>query len=206
VGAARVQAAPHLRRRHLRPRRGPGPVAANPADELVAGTHPRAAAFADALAAQVDALAAPRVAELSLAIDPIFDELESVSMPGTATVRYRARAAVALRVALQRQLTATGSSLTTSNLLDRATTQTCAGCHDVSSNADLGGGLFWPPSNGFTHVDERGTLSPALTDVFLPHRAAVLERFINDRCGTARVAAPVDPSRTLGGSVVGAAN
>jgi hypothetical protein len=184
----------------------PVPVAANPADELVAGTHPRAAAFADALAAQVDALAGPRVAELSLAIDPIFDELESVSMPGTATVRYRARAAVALRVALQRQLTATGSSLTTSNLLDRATTQTCAGCHDVSSNADLGGGLFWPPSNGFTHVDERGTLSPALTDVFLPHRAAVLERFINDRCGTARVAAPVDPSRTLGGSVVGAAN
>ena len=184
----------------------PVPVAANPADELVAGTHPRAETFATALATQVGALTAPRVADLSLTIDPVFDELESVSMPATATVRYRARANVALRVALQRELTARGSALTTSNLLDRATTQTCAGCHDVSSGADLGGGLVWPRSNGFTHVDERGGLSPALTEVFLPHRAEVLERFINDRCGNARIAAPLDPARTVGGSVVGAPN
>jgi hypothetical protein len=33
------------------------------------------------------------------------------------------------------------------------------------------------------HVDENGTISPALQEVFLPHRKAVLEAFIN---GTTR--------------------
>jgi hypothetical protein len=121
-------------------------------------------------------------------------------------VRYAARASVATRADLQRGLIVRGSSLTTTNVLARATTQTCAGCHEVSSNVDLGGGLRWPPSNGFTQIDERGQLSPALLDSFLPHRLDLLEGFINDRCGTARVAAPIDPTRTLGGSLVGAAN
>ena len=85
--------------------------------------------------------------------------------------------------------------------------ETCAGCHEVSSNVDLGGGLRWPPSNGFTQIDERGQLSPALLDSFLPHRLDLLEGFINARCGTARATvAPIDPTRTLGGGLVGAAS
>jgi hypothetical protein len=54
----------------------------------------------------------------------------------------------------------------------------------------LGGGLIWPSSMGFVHVTEaqrdtapdgtqRFVISPALTNVFLPRRKAVLEAFLN---------------------------
>jgi hypothetical protein len=34
--------------------------------------------------------------------------------------------------------------------------------------------MTWPDSLDPAHVDEHGTLSPALEEVFLPHRAEVL--------------------------------
>ena len=67
----------------------------------------------------------------------------------------------------------------------------CAGCHQLSNGKALGGGLVWPSSLQFTHVSEaqretgpegqRFRVSPALTDVFLPRRKAVLETFVNSR-------------------------
>ena len=60
----------------------------------------------------------------------------------------------------------------------RAETQSCAGCHQFSNNASLGGGLTWPSSLGFVQVDERSNLSPALHNVFLPHRQQVLQSFV----------------------------
>jgi len=92
--------------------------------------------------------------------------------------------------ALQQELTALGSDLTPAQVVNRALTQSCAGCHQLStfgSNSELGHGLVWPASNGFVHVDEAGTLSPALHDVFLPHRQAVLEDFLG---GVALLAVP----------------
>lgn len=72
----------------------------------------------------------------------------------------------------------------------------------------MGGGFNWPQSNGFTQIDERRTLSPALRGTFLPHRAQVLEDFINDQCSSthaaARKEAEVDGSMTVGGRPVGA--
>jgi hypothetical protein len=65
--------------------------------------------------------------------------------------------------------------LTDENILDRATSLTCAGCHGtevLSPNADLGGGVHRPRSHGFTHVTEWGVLSHALRTVFLPARRA----------------------------------
>jgi cytochrome c peroxidase len=79
---------------------------------------------------------------------------------------------------IQTKLTALGSSLTPANIVDRATTQSCAGCHDVSNGDSLGGGLTWPSSNNFTHISESRTLSPALTGTFLPHRANLLATFL----------------------------
>jgi hypothetical protein len=35
----------------------------------------------------------------------------------------------------------------------------------------------WPKSRFFVHVDEQGTLSPALIEQFLPARAALLKDF-----------------------------
>ncbi len=185
------------------------PVKANPAEELFAGTHARSSTFLAAFVNQVPALIRTTVPTIGLATANVFNEFESISMPGTETVRYRARASAATRAAIQQKLTALGSTLTPANVLDRATTQTCAGCHQTSVGVALGGGLVWPSSNGFTHIDGAKTLSPALTAVFLPRRKAVLEAFINARCTATRSQGTVlasDPSLTIGGSPVGAAN
>ncbi len=89
---------------------------------------------------------------------------------------------------IQTQLTALGSALTPANIVARAEALSCAGCHQLSNGADLGGGLTWPSSTGFVQSSEstengpdglRFVISSALTSVFLPHRAAVLQTFLN---------------------------
>ncbi len=73
---------------------------------------------------------------------------------------------------------------------ERATAQSCGGCHQVSNNdflgqADISGpGVVWPPSLGFVHVDENSILSTALLGTFLPHRQQVLDNFLAATCGT----------------------
>ncbi|MCP3061362.1 hypothetical protein LXT21_21505 [Myxococcus sp. K38C18041901] len=97
---------------------------------------------------------------------------------------------------VQAAIVAAGSTLTPQQVVARSMALSCAGCHENSNGANLGGGLVWPPSGGFVHVGEQfdplsGTfgpryrISPALTNVFLPHRKAVLETFLNASCGDA---------------------
>jgi hypothetical protein len=92
--------------------------------------------------------------------------------------------------AIQQKLTAAASTLTPAQIVQRSLAMSCAGCHQLSSGKDLGGGLVWPASLGFVHVTEaaretapegfsRFKISPALTNVFLPRRKAVLEAFLN---------------------------
>lgn len=86
------------------------------------------------------------------------------------------------------RLTALGRTDLISNQLfmaQRANTQQCAGCHDVSNNDPLGGaaGPTWPPSLGFVHIDEFSNLSNAVKFVFLPRRKAVLADFLDQTCG-----------------------
>jgi hypothetical protein len=103
---------------------------------------------------------------------------------------------------MQQQLTALGSDLTPTHMVRRAMTQSCAGCHQLSTfgaNSDLGHGLTWPFSLGFVHVDEAGNLSRALRDVFLPHRKAVLEDFLNGTALRAMVAPDASVELTIGG-------
>ncbi|MAZ66351.1 MAG: hypothetical protein CMF25_04515 [Kangiellaceae bacterium] len=95
----------------------------------------------------------------------------------------------AFRGQIQDRLTELGSSLTVDQVLRRASTQTCGGCHQPSTfnltgtNA-LGGGLSFPSSSGFVHVNENPTfngtfnLSPALRNVFLPARQSNMEAFL----------------------------
>jgi hypothetical protein len=71
------------------------------------------------------------------------------------------------------------TDLSSTNILGRATSQSCGGCHQVSNFQPMGDNITWPPSGGFIHVSEQGTLSTALTSVFLPHRKTVLETFVN---------------------------
>ncbi|WP_437502094.1 hypothetical protein [Sorangium sp. So ce1099] len=79
----------------------------------------------------------------------------------------------------------------------RATTQSCAGCHQLSSNEsrsaaliadDVGGLHVWPghstasnKPNAFVHVNELGQISDPLQFTFLPHRAQVLTNFIEEK-------------------------
>ena len=81
------------------------------------------------------------------------------------------------------------TSLTARDIVARSQALSCAGCHRLSNGVALGGGITWPSSLDFTHQTEgakepspdggdRFVISRALTDVFLPHRKAVLENFI----------------------------
>lgn len=100
---------------------------------------------------------------------------------------YARFASLGLTLAVRRKLGDIGSSLSPANIFDRATAVSCGGCHQHSSNDNLGGGITWPASGAFVHVDETpataaGTtdafgqagksfaVSPALRDVFLPAR------------------------------------
>lgn len=162
-------------------------VANNPAEELFAGTRPShvaTAAFPALFAAQVARLAAPDLNSIAMSTSYIptrglnMNEFESSAQSGA--VIYRNFANANMRTTIQAELTRLRSSLTVDNILDRATTQTCGGCHALSGARQLGGGLRWPTAS-FVHIDELGNLSPALTQVFLPHRLATLEAFINAR-------------------------
>jgi len=93
----------------------------------------------------------------------------------------------ALRTNIQNQLNAIGSTLTPNQIVARAMALSCAGCHRLSNGADMGGGLRWPPSLDFTHVSEqtvegpdgpRHRISPALVNVFIPHRKNVFDAFL----------------------------
>jgi hypothetical protein len=90
--------------------------------------------------------------------------------------------------------------LTGKSILQRASVQTCAGCHAPQKFLEpgnaIGCGLTWPDSLGEVHIDEFGKLSPALEDVFLPRRATVLSTWVGDCSVNAMnaVLTPGDPS------------
>ncbi|CAM5767925.1 hypothetical protein LMIY3S_02327 [Labrys miyagiensis] len=101
---------------------------------------------------------------------------------------------------LQQALLDQGSKLTPSQVVARLQTQTCAGCHRFSNRDlngaaanpgnDLGGGLNWTQSLGFTQESERDfeggpdgnasrfLISDLLKDVFLPARLDNMRRFM----------------------------
>ncbi len=95
--------------------------------------------------------------------------------------------------ALERRLRFLGIRLRPDHLVRRSMALSCAGCHQLSNgspNNDLGGGVEWPPSLGFVHVTEQFTetidgsehfgISPALEQVFIPHREEVFENYLDD--------------------------
>lgn len=176
-------------------------VKVNPAEELFAGTHTNSDAFQAEFITQVASLAASDLNAIAMTTGNDFNEFESVSQ--ATNVVYQDVAEADVRTAIRAELTRIGSGLSVNNILDRATTQTCAGCHQVSVGQRLGGRLTWPGTLGFVHVDEGGNLSDALTRVFIPHRITVLEDFINDR---EVLLGRLGPEVTLSGRPVDSAN
>jgi len=68
--------------------------------------------------------------------------------------------------------------LTPTNVLDRANHQSCAGCHQLQANADLGGDVHAPSSFSFLHVNEHGDLSAGLLTRFLPERVTAVNEYL----------------------------
>lgn len=168
-----------------------------------------AAAFQAFFPSQVGKLIGSTLPGLDMATPDVFNTAQSqASGTSAAEMRYPDHFTTApstLRSALQTELSLAGSALTPDHVVKRAQTQTCAGCHRLSNNVDLGGGLTWPASLGFTHVTERETetvggevrfrISDTLVNQLLPARKVIFEEFLNDRPHPTR-----GPTHPLNGS------
>lgn len=154
---------------------------------------PRAEAFRQDFPTRVGSLLGATISGLSLSVPDEFNMAQSpASGPFVSQLDYRAAHGLygtPLSDAVEPHLVGTG--LTMTHVLERARTQTCAGCHRRSRDADLGGGLFWPADLGFVHISERVTevvdgetrydLSEALKEHFLPAREKIMEDFMDDK-------------------------
>jgi hypothetical protein len=181
----------------------PVTVKTNPAENLMVSSHPDSAAFTTDF---LDSVTAGRLLTTDLNhVKLVTDRARNTWESNTAgEVVYRNHADSTFKAAIQTKLTTLGNELTPTQVLDRAMTQTCAGCHQNANNLGIGGGLTWPSSLGFVHINEQGDLSPALTNHFLPHRKQILEDFIADACAGA-LPSPIE-GITIGGGPEDSAN
>ncbi|MDX2022053.1 MAG: sugar-binding protein [Deltaproteobacteria bacterium] len=154
------------------------------------------AAFQDFFVSQVENLANPNIIDIFWENRERFNPLESSAQPNqdqSALDQFQNAHPVGspFRNRLQQELTRIGSPLPPEAIVNRAISQTCAGCHALSNNAAIGSNtspLAFPTSaDGFTHVTEnivggpvpRFAISPALRDVFLPARLGKLNAFLS---------------------------
>ncbi|MET0790264.1 MAG: hypothetical protein ABW061_01970 [Polyangiaceae bacterium] len=152
--------------------------------------HAKASAFQAFFPGQLGNLSGTTLPTINFDVPDSYDTAQSqASGLENSYVTHFGTLPGALRSALTTALVSAGSALTPDQVVARAQAVSCAGCHRLSNNADLGAGITWPPSLGFTHVTERETeivdgetryvLSDALVDQFLPHRKEVLDAYLN---------------------------
>jgi hypothetical protein len=173
----------------------PVTVKTNPWGDLFDEASPerRARPFMRHFITQVDELAAPGLNRFFNAIPDEFNAGQSNSQGSENNyVSHFDPSGLFARV-IGRRLNRLGSNLSPTEIVRRSQTQSCAGCHQLSNQSPanlLGDGLVWPPSLGFVHVTERDTdiidsalhfrISPALENVFIPHRERVFERYLRN--------------------------
>lgn len=169
-------------------------------------THPLRADFQNiAFPGQVAALAVNDINLFNYAVEDRFNSGQSDAQAFENDYIAQFGSGGTFRQRIQDRLTAQGSTLTPEHIVRRAEALSCAGCHQFSNGANLGGGIVWPSSMGFTHISEftesgpegpRFSISGALTGVFLPHRKAVLEDYLNKPRACHDVCTPGAPLRT----------
>lgn len=156
-------------------------------------THPKAAAFRAFFPSQVANLAAERLTDITMQMPDEFSSGQSISSLSNENDLSEHFDDGELKMAIQVELNRLGSGLTPEQIVERAQAMVCAGCHQLSNNRALGGGLRWPSSRIFTHTSEqtevvngqrRHRLSQAITQVFLPQREKILEDFLNGQLRT----------------------
>lgn len=159
----------------------------------------------------VDRLAAARVQDMSANVSLFFLSGES-ALGGDAINDYVARAQGnhLLTDAIEDHIEdadlgadcPADDPLTADSIVRRAAVQSCAGCHApakfLGPERKLGCGLTFPESLGEVQIDEKGNRSPALKDVFLPHRAKVLSTYLQ-ACNEEEIAASFAGTPNNGG-------
>ncbi len=160
-----------------------------------ASTHANAPGFQAEFLTQVPALAAADPNEISMNTSDLFNSPQSQATSSSNETNYPANFGTGpspFRTNIQNALTSIGSALTPDDIVKRAQVNACAGCPRSSTIVDLGGGVIWPPSLGFTHISERDAdletvdavtrfkLSDALVNLLLPRRKALVEDFLNN--------------------------
>ena len=177
----------------------PVTVKTNPFGPLFgsSSTDPRAAQFRSHFLTQVASLAVNNVDTFNHVVPDTFNAGESDAQNFSSEADYLGHFANfgaspnAFRGDIQAKLNALGSTLTPENIVARAQALSCAGCHNLSGGADLGGGVTFPQphqpdffvhSTEFTEPGpegERFQISPALTQRFLGHRRNVFVAFLD---------------------------
>ncbi|HEY6724421.1 MAG TPA: hypothetical protein VI197_10325 [Polyangiaceae bacterium] len=175
-------------------------------------THPLADDFRAYFPTQVASLASNDLNKISMTVPDMFNSAQSQSSgPFAAEMQYLDRLGTGpseLRSAIAAELALLGSSLSVNEIVRRAQTTSCAGCHRLSALANLGGGLVWPDAQPrFMHVTERQTeivdgverfvISDGLLNVFLPHRKLIMDDFLNNK---PRPPGAHGPNHPIGGS------
>lgn len=166
----------------------PVTVKTNPFHELFddpasPGSPPSTAAFQSVFPAETKALSTDVVTEIGMFISDKFNGGQSTASDPGEDYEFQFNQGSppnAFSAAIDGQLTAISrTDLTAADIARRATTQSCAGCHELSSGVKLGGNKnpTWPRSRRFVHVDESGFLSEALWCSFIPARKAKLDTF-----------------------------
>lgn len=182
-------------------------VKENPSNTLFSGSTSDALAFQASLIGQIPRLSAATPSEISMSTPNEFNTFESISQ--NSDMDYDLFASPTFRA----QVEVASATFTASELFLRTTTQTCAGCHQLSPDDCIGPGacppgIRWPDkSERFVHVNETGTLSEALLTEFLPFRLGILSAFVNGACsGGLPSPQDADPNSTLSGKPLDSPN
>lgn len=153
------------------------PVSNTPVVSLLAGNDTASGALTDAVVFQLEGLTASSFNEIVFTPPSSTLAGESIIVDGDGAEHFERAASgnAGFLARIDNRRMELGSALTASQLLLRAESQTCAGCHRGVGGADLGGGMVGPRSLGFTHIDRGGSVSRAMEELFLPRRLEILD-------------------------------
>lgn len=152
-------------------------------------THPQANDLQSLVRGSIWSLGAGSIHDISWRVEDRFNTGESVIRdhgPTDYPFHFDQGAGSQFETDLQQDVSnAFGGWLDARDIVTRAGTQSCAGCHELSNGRQLDqkGWMTWPHSLGFFHVGDwpiNGSfpLSDAMLNEFLPRRAELLIRFI----------------------------
>jgi len=179
----------------------------DPALFEVQGTAPLAEAFRREFVRQVTFLSIPDINRYSMKLDRAYSvrNIEDVVPAFNYQLPFRrgqrTGAGREFRAAIVRELARAGSPLTPEDIIHRAETQNCVGCH--GKPGAVGGHLVFPDAfEQGEHISAdslpaRARLSPALQDVFLPYRIGVLRNYLQSVQGIAGNPGRVPNRRSL---------